>query len=93
MLIPRFRGNVIKKGDEFVWELVVTMLGNDEEGDVFGSIKSFKTKEEAICDMQRLIKSCMEDISKKHPELGIDTSEYIDIKNNTRRKWDKKDEH
>ncbi len=90
--IPRFQGNAIETDGGWTFEFFVSMLG-EEEGQLFQCKKIFTTKEEAIKELKIAIKDAIKDLSAKLPQLGIKDNEYIDMKTNSTRLWDKKDEH
>lgn len=90
--IPRFQGTAHKLDDGWIYEIHVSMLGGDIT-DVYRSYATFMTKEIAIEEMRKEIRRMVEVIAKKHPELGIDVDNYIDMKANSTMKWDKNKNH
>ena len=90
--IPRFSGRAIKVGKKWKWEFIVSMLG-EEEGQLFGSTKSFNTKEEAIVSLRAAIQDGIKHLAAQIPDMGISTDNYIDMKTNSTRRWDGGNEH
>ena len=90
--IPRFQGSAIEKDGGWSFEFIVSMLG-DEEGQLFSSSKIFKTREEAIKNLNLAIQDAIKTLAKELPHLGINSNEYVDMKTNATRQWSKKDEH
>ena len=90
MSIPiRFQGRSIETEGGWSWELMVSMLG-DDNGECFATKNIFKTKDEAIVDLKAAIQSAIKCLSENMPQINPDN--YIDMKTNSIRRWDKKDE-
>lgn len=92
MIIPRFRGKTFEKDGKWSFEILVTVLGS-EEGHHFISDKKYDNKEQAIIAVNNCIKGMIEEISNEMPELNINPNEYIDMKTDEKRRWDKSNEH
>lgn len=92
MILPRFQGNAIKKDNGWGFEIFVSLLG-EEEGQLFYSSDTYQTREEALKYLKLAIQDLINKISEEMPDLNINPNEYIDIKTNIKRKWNKKDEH
>jgi len=92
ILMPRFRGSAIQQDDGWSWEMLVTFMGDGDEGNVFGSKKTFKTKKEAIIDLKKAIQDAIK-VVKVSIGDAISDENYIDMNTNKIRRWDKKDEN
>lgn len=90
--IPRFTGSAYKEDDRWGWEFTVSLLG-DDEGHSFGSKNTYPTREDAITALKAAIQDAIKHMAEEFPELGIQPENYIDMKTNRTRQWNKKDEH
>jgi hypothetical protein len=93
MNIPRFQGKAIKVKGGWTWECFVTTLGSGDEFFGFNSKQIFKTKQEAIDDLKEAIQDAIKQLAVNMPGSGISLNQYIDMKTNKTRLWDKSDEH
>lgn len=89
--IPRFQGRAIEKDGGWTFEFIVSMLGDDEHGEMFGCKIIYPTRDEAIEALKAAIQSAIKRLSENMPEVNPET--YIDMKTNATRRWDKKDEN
>ena len=89
--IPRFQGRAFEKDGAWSWEFHVSMLG-DDEGSLFSTKLTFSTKDEAVANLRLAISDAIKTLADEFPEMGINSENYIDMKTNTTRRWDKKDE-
>jgi hypothetical protein len=91
--IPRYRGIAFEVDNKWKYKFRVTLLGDDDEFHEFVSKDLFKSKEEAIDALNIEIQRAIKVLHEEHPELKINPDNYIDMKTNKTRRWDKKDEH
>jgi len=89
--IPRFQGRAFEKDGGWTFEFIVSMLGDDENGELFGCKIIYPTKDEAIKHLKETIQSAIKMLSKEMPEVNPET--YVDMKTNSTRRWDQKDEN
>lgn len=89
--IPRFQGRTFEKDGRWTWKFRLSILGEDEEIS-FGTKLNFTTKEEATVDLKSVIAHAMKFFSDEFPEMRINSEKYFDLKTNSTRRWDKKDE-
>lgn len=89
--MPRFSGRAIRAEDGWYWEMIVSVLGEGGYGNIYTTKKRFKNKEECIEDLKAAIQYGCDEAQKA---FGMDPSgEYIDMKTNETRRWDKSNEH
>ena len=91
MPIPRFRGKTFEKDGGWTFEFMISLLG-DDDGVVYACELIFKTKDEALTNLKLTIQDAIKQLKDKAPEMGIDAETYIDMKTNSTRRWDRKDE-
>ncbi len=88
-LFPRFRGIAIEVDGQWTWEMLISLVGQGDEGSVFTTKDRFKTKAEAIAALKEAIQFAIKALP---PELKCSHDLFIDMKTNETRRWDKKDE-
>ncbi len=91
-MIPRFRGRAFEVAGGWSFEVHVSLIG-EETGDLFSCNKTYPTKESAIEGIQEFIKTSIKILSDEFPDLNINPNKYFDMKTDTKRTWDKTDEH
>lgn len=91
MPIPRFQGRTFEKDGGWVFEFHVSMLG-DDNGDLYSCTIVYPTKKEAIFNLKIAIADAIKILSEEFPDMGINAETYIDMKTNSTRRWDCKDE-
>ena len=87
---PRFRGNALEVNEKWGWELLITFMGDGDEGISLGSNNLFDTKEQAIADLKSAIQHCTKEIAK-FMGMEYDHGKYIDMNTNKIRSFDNKD--
>lgn len=90
--IPRFRGNAIEKDGRWEWEMIMSFIGDGDNGVWICSKKSYIIKEKAIKAMMDAIREITDKITEEIGD-GVKIKEYIDMKTNDIRSFDKSDEH
>lgn len=90
--IPRFQGRAIEIDGGWTFELHVSMLG-EEEGILYQGNKIYPRKDDAIEGIKIAIHNAIKSLAQDHPELNFNPDNYIDMKTNSTRRWDKKDEN
>jgi hypothetical protein len=90
MPMPRFRGNTIEVNGKHEWEMIMTFVGDGDDGLVIHSNDQFDTKQLAIDDMMQAIQLAIKEIADKC-NISTDEACYIDMKTNSRMRFDKKD--
>lgn len=89
--VPRFQGVAFEADGGWKWEIIVTFLGDGDNGDSYHSKRVYETKKIAIEEMKKAIQQMIK-IMSEICGVDCDQSQYIDLKTNEKRKWDRSDE-
>lgn len=90
-IFPRFQGKTIETNGRWQWRLLVTLLGDGDDGIIIGSKIDYATKLEALKSMMIAIKETTDYLTDEMRIEKLDS--YIDMKTNITKRFDKKDEH
>ncbi len=90
--IPRFRGNAIEKNGKWGWEMLMSFMGDGDEGIVFHSTKDYLSKEESIKNMMKVVRE-VTDMMLNEMGSKEKIEEFIDMNTNEKKRFDRKDEH
>lgn len=85
-VMPRFRGIAVETEEGWRWQLLITLLGNNN-GFEKKSDQVFPTKEKCIADLRNVVRILCDELQMEF--IGKPTGEYIDMKTNETLKWDK----